>query len=491
LIFLFIYGSIVYESAYLSKSIKTFHFLSPQTKSRFASGIDFIDFLTNPMTYPKTILTRKIRLGIMTFLFLLFFVISPLVIMYTAGYRWDPENKKIRETGVLSVSIEPKNSSVFLNNIKIQKSLPLYLPNRTPGSYKIKLSLPGYKTWEKDIEIESKKTTYIKNITLFKDNLPVNISQTDNLKIKSFYPSNGGHYLLLISQNNNIYEMDIFDTKNETLEAISRIKSDFEPKISWSPFADYLILQTKSGNQTILQLIDVENNDSTSYAFYYQIENIMWSINTSKPLVFIEDRNIIYTIDLDSKNKITNTVNNPWLLDGKQNLWSIDKENNLTIVIDNKITKLKNLPEKIEKIIDINENRAILKTNDSIIIAKIDNLEIKDIQSLNTQEFFYNQNNREWLTWSPWELWTIYENGETSLLNRTSNKIDQVLPLDEHGVVLLSSGNKITGFNPGYYTEHELFKNGNVEKVGVNIDERKIFFLGEVAGKHELFELEY
>jgi len=427
----------------------------------------------------------------MGLLFILFFVISPLVIMYTAGYRWDPVSKKIKETGVLSVNIEPEDSEVFLNDIKIQKNLPLYLPNRAPGSYRIKLALPGYKTWEKDIDIESKKTTYIKDITLFKDNLPTKISETDELDIDTIYPSNSGRYILLVSQKNNVYETDIFDTQNKDLETLSRIKSDLKPEVIWSPFANYLILQTKSGKQTNLQIIDTENNNSTSYTFYYPIENIAWSTNTSEPLVFAEDRNIIYTLDLNTKKKITSSVNNSWLLDDKQNLWSIDKQNNLTTVIDGKITKLGNLSEKIEKIVDINENRIILKTDRDVIIAKINNLEIESVQSLNTQEIFYNQNTDEWLTWSAWELWSIYKNGETSLLNRTGNRIDQVLPLDEHGVVLLSSENKIVGFNPGYYTEHELFKNGSIEKVGVNFETRKIFFLGEVAGKHGLFELDY
>mgnify|MGYP007094908218 CR=1 FL=1 len=163
----------------------------------------------------------------------------------------------------------------------------------------------------------------------------------------------------------------------------------------------------------------------------------------------------------------------------------------MTVSINNEITKLKNLSEKIEKIIDVNQNRIILKTTDSIIIAKLDNFEIKNIQTLNTQKFYHNQNTGEWLTWSPWELWTIYENGDASLLNRTSNRIDEVLPLDEYGVVLLSSENKITGFNPGYYTEHELFKKGNIKNITVNLANRKIFFLGEVAGKSGLFELEY
>ncbi len=443
------------------------------------------------MSYPKSILTRKVRLLIMSFLITIFFVISPIVIMYTAGYRWDNINKEIKQTGVLSIDINPKNTEVFLNDIKIQKKLPIYLPNRAPGSYKIKLTLNGYKTWEKDIEIESKKTTYIKNITLFKDNLPTKVSETKDIKIDALYPSGSGRYLLLVSQNNSIYEMDIFDTQNQSLEAIARVKSDFEPKINWSPFADFLTLQTGSGNQINLQILDAKNNDSTSYTFYSPITNIIWSKNTSKPTIFVEDRNIIYSLDLTTKTNWGNSLNDPWFIDNNQNFWSLDAKNNLLEKINSEIINFNKLPEKIESIVDVNQNRIIFKNNNNIIVAGIDNTTLKNIQSLNIQNLFYNQNTGEWLAWSPWELWTIYENGETTLLNRTSSRIDQVIPLDQYGLVLLSSENKLLGFNPGYYVEHELFKNGNVEKIGVNIDARKIFFLGEVAGNRGLFELEY
>ena len=95
------------------------------------------------------------------------------------------------------------------------------------------------------------------------------------------------------------------------------------------------------------------------------------------------------------------------------------------------------------------------------------------------------------LEWSPWELWTIYPNGATALLNRTSDKINFVIPLDKYGLLLLASENKITGFNPGYYVTHELFSNGKIDSIGADITNRKIYFLGEVGQKRGVWELEY
>ena len=79
--------------------------------------------------------------------------------MYTAGYRYDWGNKKIVQTGVLSVDVEPDHADVYLNDVKITKNLPIYFPNRAPGTYEIKFLAPGYKEWKKDVTIESRRTT--------------------------------------------------------------------------------------------------------------------------------------------------------------------------------------------------------------------------------------------------------------------------------------------------------------------------------------------
>ena len=68
-------------------------------------------------------LTRRIRRIIMGLLFLSFFVMSPLIILYTAGYRYDITQHKIKQKGVLSVDIKPTDATVYLNNIKIDKKL--------------------------------------------------------------------------------------------------------------------------------------------------------------------------------------------------------------------------------------------------------------------------------------------------------------------------------------------------------------------------------
>ena len=103
-----------------------------------------------------TKLTRPVRLGIMLFLIAVFCIAAPAIILYTAGYRYDFKTQKIKQTGVISIDVLPRSAAVFLNDVRIQKSLPIRLPNRAPGAYRLRIEADGYKPWEKDITVESK-----------------------------------------------------------------------------------------------------------------------------------------------------------------------------------------------------------------------------------------------------------------------------------------------------------------------------------------------
>lgn len=362
-------------------------------------------------------LTRNVRIAIMLTLIGAFFIIAPLVIFYTAGYRYDWQKREIKETGVLNIDAQPTDAEVYLNNVKQTKKLPIYLPNRAPGTYHIKITRQGYKTWEKDVTIESKKTTYIKNIILFKDALPIQILENYKKTILSLSPAPSGKQLLIISKQTigNIYEIDLYNTATGFTNSVLRVKLDAPPTIAWAPGDDYVQIKTKVGKTTTEQIIDVNNLQTTP--------NFSWPTDPT--------------------------------------------------------------------LIDSTDNYIINRNGDNLTIVRLENGVAKETKTLPTQNVFYNAQTKEWLTWSPWEIWTIYPNSETALLNRTGEKINFVAPLDNFGVLLLASENKITGFNPGYYVTHEILKNGKIESVGVDAQNRKIFFLGEVGEKRGVYELEY
>ena len=197
------------------------------------------------MSINKFKLNKTIRRIIMSMLILSFFVISPIIILYTAGYRYDFETRQIKKTGVISIDVDPKNVEVYLNDIKIKKNIPIRLSDITPGTYNLKIKKDGYKNWEKDITVISKQTTYIKNISLFKDSSPTILSGIDTEGIVKINSSPDGKFILIIKKEAEIYEIKILNTENLNLESIMRKALESKPEISWSPFNNFFITKTK------------------------------------------------------------------------------------------------------------------------------------------------------------------------------------------------------------------------------------------------------
>ncbi|OGH83314.1 MAG: hypothetical protein A2469_04270 [Candidatus Magasanikbacteria bacterium RIFOXYC2_FULL_40_16] len=444
------------------------------------------------MVYPDSYNDKRFRRIFFIALVVIFFTVAPVLILYSMGFRIDWENKKIIETGVVSIDIEPKEAQVYLNNIRITKSMPIRLTNRTPGTYNLKISLPGYKTWEKNIDIKSRQTTYIKNIILLKDSLPIAVNNSPN-NIDLFLPSTDGKYILLSSVDGNVRNIELFNSETKSFLPIFNLPSNLDYKLEWSPFDNHILFtkfQKNTASLNILSADDPEKIENLTIPmrekdkFYYQ-----WQKNSPIPTIFTnKDGKIFkftingdeYIFDLDSDIK--------WYIDELGKLWVF--ENN-TLKIESEKDGQNSIPlsniSEIEKIIDINNNRAVVMTNgQAAIVSREENRQ----ETINTSNFQRNPYTNEWLTWSSWELWSIYEHDKPALLNRTSDNIKSVFPLDEVGALTIINNQGITAFNPGYYVSQNLY-NGEVYGASVNRQKKKIYLFGKVGSNVGLYELDY
>lgn len=315
----------------------------------------------------------------MVFLITAFFVAAPLIIAYTAGYRYNWQTNQIEQTGVISIDVEPRDVEIIINGIHLEKRSPLRLTDRAPGSYRLEIKKTGFKTWQKDITVVSKQTTYIKNISLFPNALPIRLSTSST----------------------------------DPLDALTGI---------YSP-------------------------TSSSTVEYTDNQNVIWQYRSS-----------------------THSLSNS------------------TVPIESLILEA---GTSLGRILNINAFRAIIATDRGIEIIPRRGQNAIARATLATDKIRLHPFTKEWLVWSPWEIWTIYEDGHTSLLNRQSEAISDVLTLDRHGVLLLVTDTALIAFNPGYYTSQALWRGGKVERAAVDIPAKKIIFLGTVGEQRGMYELTY
>ena len=115
-----------------------------------------------------------------------FIVITPLVMLYAAGYEFSFEAGKIQKTGMLNIVTDPKGAKVYLND-KLQSetsfaglikksnlvSTPVKIKNLLPGEYKVRLEADGYWTWEKKVYLNPGEAINLDQVILVRKDIPL------------------------------------------------------------------------------------------------------------------------------------------------------------------------------------------------------------------------------------------------------------------------------------------------------------------------------
>lgn len=441
------------------------------------------------MDYPKTKLTRRVRIIIMCSLIASFFIISPFVLLYTAGYRYDWNKHEIQQTGVISIDVEPTDSQVFLNNIQINEIIPIRLSNRAPGIYSLKIQRTGYYDWVKEINVESKKTTYIKDITLFKQSLPIRIlEEIDTANIKNISTNYTGKFLIITTEKNSIYELFLYNTDTEKLSQIVREETNNNIEVNWSPFSDYALIKTDKSTGSVIEIFNPNNPElSENYSFNSKIKNYQWPNTQYSASIFLSQNKKIIKLNNGNKNDLSTATSSIWYVDNQENVWSLGE--NKLIKNNNEIY---NFPETgIEKIIYLENNQIFIKKGDKILSGRIENEYVSINYDVNVNNLALYSDNSGWLAWTPWELWSIKNNSDHELFTRSSEEIKNILPTANNDTILVLYENRLVGFNSHYFTNHELLKNMEIYNIGNNIKNRKIYFFGKFANTTGIFEMEY
>lgn len=217
----------------------------------------------------------------------------PLLLLYSAGYRWDFGKNKVIKTGSLSASVLPKDAKLYINGDLRAGSSPILINNLIPGEYEISYQKDGYATWKKRLFINSRQTTFANNIILFKNNQPVKIHQDD-------FPKPAPEEIITTQTANIINELDL----------------SIDLKIKKISNTQQIILDKKN---KILYLIKEENNSLKIEKINQDVKDFSLNADQNK-LLFINDLEIwSYNFQTAAKELITRqseTINAAiWLTD--------------------------------------------------------------------------------------------------------------------------------------------------------------------------------
>jgi len=296
----------------------------------------------------------------------IFIVTTPIVCAYAAGYKinltWPPNLSKIFvKTGMLIVETKPKGALIYLNqklkkqnlfNSQVAKT-PTKVKNLIPKEYKVSLELDNYWPYIERIKIYPGKTSFLKNIKLFKKNNLEKISTSSS----DFFPEentlNKQNDLLKIKEN----ILEISSSSKEILDYLN--KDDFL----------YLLFQDK---------LKIYKNHNLLGEIKFPISYDYRFINPKNQFLNIYDakHEILYLINPNSQDPIKEILHNikytSWV-DEKNLIYASDYEIWKINLEQNQKNIITRISKKIKNIFHYAPDYLIYATQNEINILKISN----------------------------------------------------------------------------------------------------------------------
>jgi hypothetical protein len=97
-------------------------------------------------------------------------VLSPILVFYTSGYRYNPKKQVIEKNGNLILDSTPKGAQVFLDDQPTKHTTPVNIQDVTPGTHTIKLELENRISWEKQLDVKAERVTFADHVILWQKN---------------------------------------------------------------------------------------------------------------------------------------------------------------------------------------------------------------------------------------------------------------------------------------------------------------------------------
>jgi len=268
-------------------------------------------------------MTRKTRTILFTFFVFLFCIITPLIVLYSQGYRFNfraqEGEKRVVKTGGFYFKVWPDQVEIQLDNKGKKKKTEflfgsLLWQNLLPKNYKIKIEKEGFQPWQKTLAVKEKMVTEIKNILLFPQKLEYkNISQN----VQNFWAFPDGKKFILekinpLTEKSGVknWRLSILDTtKNvqsllieESLiskKELSEIKS-----LLISQDSKKILLNILSGATKQNYIVEINGQTQTSPPLSLSFlgegfGNIEFNKNNSQKIFLTKNRNL-YEIDLNN-----------------------------------------------------------------------------------------------------------------------------------------------------------------------------------------------
>lgn len=455
------------------------------------------------MEYPGSHFTRPYRLAFLGLFVLAFLILTPLVLLYSAGYRLDWQNGFLREAGGLSVDeITPKTVRVFLNDVALPDTLPIRLKNITPRDYDLRLAAPGFYDWNKRLTVKNKATIYLKQLSLIKKDTPRILAKG---AAQALALSANGQWLIYTQTNDHGQTVWLRDLFTATTEPLATTTKNTRLNASWASQYPAVALTLDQLSESRLMVFDLARPGAPVFLNKLVAEPIKkfeWTDDPEPELYLGTDRAIyFFVLKTGSLVRVTPNAFDDWSVNGKQ-LWTLKSDTStLPQIILAKdalgfSSRLK-LPSDARdgealittrwRLREAYHNTGVLGTakNNSLLIAH-NNVFLPvpgDTARHSTLADW-------WVFWNSAEVWAYRPGANPELLNRSGEQLRKVVILDKFNTIALVWSDQITILFPSYLVKRDWLTGQFTDAVADPI-KRRLYLSGTINKVTGLWQVDY
>ncbi len=173
-----------------------------------------------------------------------FLILAPLIVLFTAGYRFNPQTRTFVRTGAMSVSASPRVTSIFLSGEFSGKSTPHVFKRVIPGTYTVELKRNGFFPWTGHVTVQSGATGFVAGSMLLRDD---SAFLKDPLDLNNGWISPSGRSAVIMD-GRTAYRWNIESGFDSIGTGVGQVLSHQVEWAVWSPNETYVALV---GDETV------------------------------------------------------------------------------------------------------------------------------------------------------------------------------------------------------------------------------------------------
>ncbi len=248
-----------------------------------------------------------------------FLVTASLVLFHAFGYRYSFERGIFIFSGSITIKTLPEAVDIFVDGELIPKKRlgilnnSIHITGLMPGEHTLRISAPGYTSWEKRVVIESGVSREFWNIILPHSDYPHDTLAATNFTERVFpHPTETARFALVKKQNNETSLVFYNHRTGDTRQVFSLPESSFDQNrkenLEWSWFENgrYVILPLTVQGIPYHFVIDATNGNFFSLEEQLglsSIESVRWETDESHELLFVANKTL-YRFGIQENNEL-------------------------------------------------------------------------------------------------------------------------------------------------------------------------------------------